>query len=74
MGGSGLSRGGSGGDARQFRQRGASAIATSLNLLFTMLNNGSMKPQNIESLWTHLHWLTVLAQQGSFTARARGWA
>lgn len=35
-----------------------------------MLNNGSMKPQNIESLWTHLHWLTVLAQQGSFTAAA----
>ncbi|WP_395319092.1 LysR family transcriptional regulator [Variovorax sp. UC74_104] len=29
-----------------------------------------MKPQNIESLWTHLHWLTVLAQQGSFTAAA----
>jgi DNA-binding transcriptional LysR family regulator len=35
-----------------------------------MLNNASMKPQNIESLWTHLHWLTVLAQQGSFTAAA----
>lgn len=29
-----------------------------------------MKPQNIEALWTHLHWLTVLAQQGSFTAAA----
>eukprot|EP01032_Pedospumella_encystans_P005491 gene5491-6525_t len=29
-----------------------------------------MKTQNIESLWTHLHWLTVLAQQGSFTAAA----
>jgi DNA-binding transcriptional LysR family regulator len=35
-----------------------------------MLNNGCMKPQNIEALWTHLHWLTVLAQQGSFTAAA----
>ena len=35
-----------------------------------MANNASMKPQNIESLWTHLHWLTVLAQQGSFTAAA----
>lgn len=35
-----------------------------------MLNNATMKPQNIEALWTHLHWLTVLAQQGSFTAAA----
>ena len=35
-----------------------------------MANNAGMKPQNIESLWTHLHWLTVLAQQGSFTAAA----
>jgi DNA-binding transcriptional LysR family regulator len=35
-----------------------------------MLNNAIMKPQNIEALWTHLHWLTVLAQQGSFTAAA----
>lgn len=30
-----------------------------------------MERQKIESLWTHLHWLTVLAQQGSFTAAAR---
>lgn len=29
-----------------------------------------MDKQNIESLWGHLHWLTVLAQQGSFTAAA----
>lgn len=30
-----------------------------------------MDNQNVESLWSHLHWLTVLAQQGSFTAAAR---
>ena len=29
-----------------------------------------MTDQKIESLWGHLHWLTVLAQQGSFTAAA----
>ena len=29
-----------------------------------------MNEQKIESLWGHLHWLTVLAQQGSFTAAA----
>ncbi|MFT4267158.1 MAG: LysR family transcriptional regulator [Xenophilus sp.] len=30
-----------------------------------------MERQKIESLWSHLHWLTVLAQQGSFTAAAQ---
>ncbi|MEJ8845686.1 LysR family transcriptional regulator [Variovorax rhizosphaerae] len=30
-----------------------------------------MAQQKIESLWMHLHWLTVLAQQGSYTAAAR---
>ncbi|PTD98865.1 LysR family transcriptional regulator [Pandoraea apista] len=29
-----------------------------------------MEPEKIEGLWTHLHWLTVLAEQGSFTAAA----
>jgi len=29
-----------------------------------------MDAKNIELLWTHLHWLTVLEQQGSFTAAA----
>ena len=29
-----------------------------------------MKEQKISDLWTHLHWLTVLAEQGSFTAAA----
>jgi DNA-binding transcriptional LysR family regulator len=36
-----------------------------------MVNNRIMKPQKIESLWTHLHWLTVLAQQGSYTAASQ---
>jgi DNA-binding transcriptional LysR family regulator len=29
-----------------------------------------MKNPKIETLWTHLHWLTVLAEQGSFTRAA----
>ncbi len=35
-----------------------------------MVNNPVMDAKNIELLWTHLHWLTVLEQQGSFTAAA----
>ncbi|MDP4622271.1 MAG: LysR family transcriptional regulator [Hydrogenophaga sp.] len=29
-----------------------------------------MEEQKITTLWTHLHWLSVLAQQGSYTAAA----
>jgi DNA-binding transcriptional LysR family regulator len=29
-----------------------------------------MDTQKVESLWTHLHWLTVLAEQGTYTAAA----
>jgi len=29
-----------------------------------------MEQQKINTLWTHLHWLSVLAQQGSYTAAA----
>jgi len=29
-----------------------------------------MEDQKISTLWTHLHWLSVLAQQGSYTAAA----
>lgn len=36
-----------------------------------MVNNVGMEQQKIEALWTHLHWLTVLAQQGSYTAAAQ---
>jgi DNA-binding transcriptional LysR family regulator len=30
-----------------------------------------MDPRKVESLWSHVHWLTVLAAQGSFTAAAQ---
>lgn len=36
-----------------------------------MVNNWRMKNQKVEELWTHLHWLTVLAEQGSYTAAAQ---
>jgi DNA-binding transcriptional LysR family regulator len=35
-----------------------------------MVNNKQMESQKVEGLWTHLHWLTVLAEQGSYTAAA----
>jgi DNA-binding transcriptional LysR family regulator len=35
-----------------------------------MVNNARMEEQKINTLWTHLHWLSVLAQQGSYTAAA----
>jgi len=38
--------------------------------LFVLLNNGCMKKAKTHELWGHVHWLTVLAQQGSFTAAA----
>ena len=34
------------------------------------MNNLPMDLQKITPLWSHLHWLSVLAQQGSFTAAA----
>jgi len=34
------------------------------------MNNSAMKDKKINTLWTHLHWLSVLAQQGSYTAAA----
>jgi len=36
-----------------------------------MVNNGAMIDQKVENLWLHLHGLTVLAQQGSYTAAAQ---
>ena len=30
-----------------------------------------MDIKNIDQLWPHIHWLTILAQQGSFTSAAR---
>jgi DNA-binding transcriptional LysR family regulator len=38
--------------------------------LFSWVNNKNMDAQKVEGLWTHLHWLTVLAEQGSYTAAA----
>lgn len=35
------------------------------------MNNLVMNSRKIEALWTHLHALTVLAQQGSYTAAAQ---
>ncbi|MEY4758038.1 MAG: hypothetical protein RJA34_2936 [Pseudomonadota bacterium] len=34
------------------------------------MNNICMNEQKVSDLWSHLHWLTVLAQQGSYTAAA----
>lgn len=36
-----------------------------------MVNNEAMESKKIEALWVHLHWLVVLAQQGSYTAAAQ---
>ena len=36
-----------------------------------MVNNRPMIDQKVENLWMHLHGLTVLAQQGSYTASAQ---
>jgi DNA-binding transcriptional LysR family regulator len=36
-----------------------------------MVNNEEMEEQKVGALWAHLHWLSVLAQQGSYTAAAR---
>lgn len=36
-----------------------------------MVNNAGMNDKKVEALWMHLHWLTVLAQQGSYTASAQ---
>lgn len=34
------------------------------------MNNTNMNEQKPNELWSHLHWLTVLAQHGSYTAAA----
>jgi DNA-binding transcriptional LysR family regulator len=39
--------------------------------LFALVNNAGMKAEKVEALWAHLHWLTVLAQHGSYTAAAQ---
>ncbi len=49
---------------------GPSAKVLSLNALFAIVNNERMDIEKIEGLWTHLHWLAMLAEQGSYTAAA----
>jgi len=36
-----------------------------------MLNNSRVNERKIESLWAHVHWLTVLSTSGSYTAAAQ---
>jgi DNA-binding transcriptional LysR family regulator len=42
-----------------------------LDFLFRILNNWSMKTKKVDDLWSHVHWLAVLADMGSFTAAAQ---
>ena len=44
--------------------------AAGLNALFDFVNNRAMDNKKVTALWGHLHWLSTLAQQGSFTAAA----
>jgi len=41
-----------------------------LNCLFILVNNAAMRSQKVDTLWSHLHWLIVLSEQGSYTAAA----
>ena len=38
--------------------------------MFILVNNRRMEDKKIDALWSHLHWLIVLAEQGSYTAAA----
>lgn len=40
------------------------------NLLSSDTNNQIMEKSEIEGLWTHIHWLSVLEEQGTYTAAA----
>jgi DNA-binding transcriptional LysR family regulator len=40
------------------------------NSLFPFKNNQIMPKVEIERLWTHVHWLAILAEQGTYTAAA----
>jgi DNA-binding transcriptional LysR family regulator len=41
-----------------------------LDLLFKISNNKTMKTKKVDDLWSHVHWLGVLSDMGSFTAAA----
>jgi DNA-binding transcriptional LysR family regulator len=40
------------------------------NSLFPYENNQIMPKVEVERLWTHVHWLAILAEQGTYTAAA----
>jgi DNA-binding transcriptional LysR family regulator len=42
-----------------------------LESLFILANNAVVKTRRIEALWSHVHWLGVLAATGSYTAAAQ---
>jgi DNA-binding transcriptional LysR family regulator len=42
-----------------------------LDLLFHLLNNAVMKTKKVDGLWSHVYWLGVLSDMGSFTAAAQ---
>lgn len=44
--------------------------ANLLDLLFKISNNKTMKTKKVDDLWSHVHWLGVLSDMGSFTAAA----
>ena len=44
--------------------------AHAVDLLFRLLNNADMKNRKVDDLWSHVHWLGVLSDMGSFTAAA----
>lgn len=39
-----------------------------VDLLFSIWNNAFMKKNKIDALWSHVHWLGVLSEMGSFTS------
>jgi DNA-binding transcriptional LysR family regulator len=41
-----------------------------MDLLFGILNNPTMKTKSVDGLWSHVYWLGVLADMGSFTSAA----
>jgi DNA-binding transcriptional LysR family regulator len=50
---------------------GPEAKRSSLDSLFTILNNRTMRNLKSETLWSHVHWLGMLSTMGSFTVAAQ---
>jgi hypothetical protein len=51
---------------------GQTEKAISLNSLFYILNNQCMDIKKVEGLWTHLHGLTILTEQGALVQAGGG--